>query len=170
MRSYMMRAVSHAALTDYSVRQLLRAKKFIYKELANNWDRRASVPRIELIYDIRRVSSPNQDLRLKFSARLSQSAGAVLPRPLPGVALLWHGERVRGIDSKLRHDVIKNDAQIGIVRGWHEHQWTEMDGDRFVINANRTIKQPDFWTLVRICLKRWNIEYSDAQLRLGEWQ
>ena len=82
-----MRGVGHADTTEYNVKALLRARKFIHKELANNWDRYGQVPRVEVIYDIRRKDLPTEDLGLRFSARLAQPGGPGLPKPMPGVAL-----------------------------------------------------------------------------------
>ena len=157
----------HPAVIESQVRICLKARKFIYREVRSNLEQYREAPIVEVIYDIRRKDLPDVDQRMRLSARLARALPGG-PRPVPGVALRWHGERIRGIDWKLREDVVKDGFVVGLVRGWHEHRWTDTDADRYVINVNRFVKNPDFMGLLRQCLGRWHIEYSVQQLQLKE--
>jgi len=88
---------------------------------------------------------------------------ATMPRPRPSASLLWHGQRIRGIDHKIVHSEIKNGIIVGKIRGWHEHQWITSDGDSFVVDVNNALRnvQEDFKSILRFCMKRWRIEVGE---------
>lgn len=81
--------------------------------------------------------------------------------------MLWHGERIRGIDHKIVHPRIKNGLVVGEVRGWHEHRWTLADRDGPVMNVNEKMKdiQGDFRSILRFCMTRWHIEMQEDEDR-----
>lgn len=162
----MMRAVAHPSVTEPTVKELLKARKVIRRTVRSNWGTNTEASRIEVVYDVRRIASPHENIGLRLTAWLPLATGGT--PPYPSVSLLWHGERIRCVDWKWREDVIKDNLVTGIVRRWHEHQWTDTDHGRFVVSANHFVKNPDFWGLMRVCLKRWKIADSTRQMRLGE--
>ena len=89
-------------------------------------------------------------------------AVAGIPRALPGVALVWKGHRVRGIDRNTRHD----NPDGSRIDGWHEHLWSEKYGDSMV-NSTREPKDRDLRGLFRAGLVRWNISVKEEQKELG---
>jgi hypothetical protein len=158
--------------TEYEVKELLRAKKFIYKVRENNYPtakNNSAINEIRIRYAIRRVDSPNQDLRLQFFTRLERPAFGAEARTLPGISLNWYGERLRSISHALRHEVIQNGINIGYVKGWYEHQWTEADRDRYIVDINEDLQHTtkDLLSMMAFCLKRWNIN-APEQLNLEE--
>lgn len=102
-----------------------------------------------------------------LQARRPKPVLATLPKPKPSTALLWHGERRRGIDHKIVHPRIRDGLVIGKVRGWHEHYWTVIDRDKRVIGINRQMKnvQEDFRSVLRFCMARWRIELTEDEDR-----
>ena len=160
--------VAQRRITEAEVKLLLKTGKLIFREVYNNYAQANEASEIKVVYDIRRKDNPTLNLHLQFSARLERPTISVGPRPTPGIALRWHNSRIRGISWRLQHDVIQNGVVTGKVRGWYEHQWTDTDEDRFIVDINRNVKRADFWALVRFCLKRWNIEDSNKQYGLGE--
>lgn len=112
-------------------------------------------------YEVRKKDNPGAYLGLQIFAKLNRTP---VPRgisPTPSVSLLWYNLRIRGINRKLRHDVVQNGIVVGTVRGWHEHQWTDADEDKFVIDVNALIKKSDLRSLLQFCMKRWNIEFPE---------
>lgn len=154
--------MSHAPFTEAEVNYLLKARKVIRGVIRDTTDK-PDAPLLEIIYRVARVDRPNDDIKLRLSARRPKPVMATMPRPRPSAALLWHDERIRGIDRKIVHSVIKNGIIVGRVRGWHEHQWTAVDGDSAVVNVNRAMRnvQEDFKSLLRFCMKRWRIEIDE---------
>src|SRR5690348_8759557 len=115
----MMRAVSHPNVTEATVKELLKTRKFIHHTVRSNRE----VPggsRVETAYDVRRIAAPNEDIRLRLTVWVASATGGT--SAYPSVSLLWHGVRIRCVDWKWREDVIKDNLVIGIVRKWHEHQ------------------------------------------------
>lgn len=162
--------MSHAPFTEADVNYLLKARKFIHGLIRDN-TASEDAPILEVVYRVRRVDRPNDDIKLRLSARRPKPVMATMPRPRPSASLLWHSERVRGIDRKISHPEIKNGIVVGKIRGWHEHQWTMGDGDRFVIDINNAMRnvQEDFKAVLRFCMERWRIEVDedDRQQILG---
>lgn len=147
-----------APFTEAEVRDLIAAKKYIHGVMEDN-RRQPNVNETRLTYEIRRRGREAENLHLRLFARLEKQVSAAVVRPRPGVVLLWHNRRVRGICWRLRHDVIRAGQVIGFIRYWHEKQWTDADEDRFIIDANGFVKRDiDFAPLIRLCLRRWNIE------------
>jgi len=155
--------MSRAPFTEAEVDYLLKARKFIGGLIKDSTrDPDSKIP--EVVYRVRRFDRPEEDIRLKLSARPRKSVirtGSAKLRP--SAALLWHGKRIRGIDHKIVHPKIENGLMVGEVRGWHEHQWTDIDGDDFVIDVNGPMRnvQEDFRSVLRFCMERWRIEVRD---------
>ena len=91
---------------------------------------------------------------------------AAVVQAFPGASLLWYSKRIRCLAWKLRRDVVKDGEVTGFVNGWYEHQWTDADQDRYVVDVNAEITATDFDSIVHLCCERWNIE-TPAQLTLG---
>ena len=72
------------------------------------------------------------------------------------------GERIRGIDWKIKHESQRGGMPNGFVKGWHEHLWTEADRDRFVVDVNDAVGQEDFRAFLKVCLDRWNVEVEES--------
>jgi hypothetical protein len=162
--------MSHAPFTEADVNYLLKARKFIHSLVRDTTDNpEASV--LEVVYRVRRLDKPDDDITLRLSARRAKPVLATMPRPRPSAALLWHGERIRGIDRKIAHPIIKHGVIVGKIRGWHEHRWTKDDSDSSVIDVNKAMQnvQEDFKSILRFCMNRWHIEMpdDDRQLELG---
>ena len=80
---------------------------------------------------------------------------------------MWHGQRIRGIDWTIKHEVTKNGVPDGnIIRGWHEHYWTEEDGAKAIRHPSPPPKNDDQAALITWCCKQWNIEGMQDTLRL----
>jgi hypothetical protein len=158
--------MADAPFTESDVKKLLKKRKFVYRLIEDNREESRTNPAITEVrvkYEIRTIAEPNIDIKLRFSARLSKT-GPV--KPFPGIALFWYrNKRVRGISWAVHHGVVKNDAVIDKVHGWYEHQWTDSDEDRFIVDINKNIERTDLFSMVNFCLKRWNIKEVE-QLRL----
>jgi len=157
-----------ADFTQSDVDYLIRAKKFIHRTIQDNTNWQKTSPHkapdeLRIVYDIRRSDGPDTNLKLQFAARRELS-----PQTKWGIALRWHGERIRGLDHKLREDIIRGGLIVGKVRHWHEHQWTNEDRDKHVVDANAIVKNQDMRSLIETCLDRWNIEGFGHQLRLED--
>jgi hypothetical protein len=160
--------MSHAPFTEADVNYLLKARKFIQSVVRDTTDNPDS-PLLEIIYRVRRLDRPNDEIKLRLSARRPKPVMATAVRYIrPSAALTWHDERIRGIDRKIVHVITKNGLSVGKVRGWHEHQWTEADGDSNVVDANKVMRnvQEDFKSILRFCMNRWRIEVRDDDRQL----
>lgn len=158
--------MSDAPFTEANVRYLLKARKIV-QGVVKDTTSDENAPLLEIVYRIVRINNPVDDIKLRLHARRPKPVLVSLPRPRPSASLQWHGERIRGIDHKIVHDVIRNGLVVGKVRGWHEHRWTVVDGDRRVINVNEEIKkiQEDFRSILRFCMERWRIELKEGEDR-----
>ncbi len=158
--------MSDAPLTEADVKKLLKKRKFVYRLLGDNREdsrTNQSITEVRIKYEVRTIAEPNVDIKLRFSARLAKT-GPV--KPFPGIALFWYrSKRIRGISWAVRHDIVRNNAVIGKVKGWYEHRWTDVDEDRSIVDVNRDIDRTDLFSMVNFCLNRWNIEEVE-QLRL----
>jgi hypothetical protein len=155
--------------TEYEVSQLIAARKFVARVMQDN-TRGDPDPQVErrIIYDVRRRDYPAKDIRLRLFARLSPSLPGIGIKSTPGVALQWRGKNIRKLDRALRHDNIQYGVVIGIVRGWHEHIWTDEDQGRYIEAADPPVKQTDMKSVIRWCAEKWNIELEEIeQLVLG---
>jgi len=163
--------MARAPFTEYDVRQLIAARKFVAKIMQDNVQSETD-PRKErrIVYAIRRRDTPNRDISLRLIARLSPSVPGVGLKSLPGIALQWKGKIIRKLDWALRHDTWRDGVVVGFVRGWHEHIWTDEDEDRHIVEADPPIKRTDMRSLVRYCADKWNIglEGIEEQPFLGE--
>jgi hypothetical protein len=90
-----------------------------------------------------------------------------MAKPKPSAALVWHGERIPGIDRKIVHAKIRNGLVVGEIRGWHEHRWDAINHDSLVFDVNTAMKniQEDFRSLLRFCMQRWRIEVKEDEDR-----
>ncbi len=145
--------------TEYEVRQLMAARKFVFQIVRDN----VQSPDFEkqIVYDVRRRDTPRKDHRLRLCARLAGSLSGVGPKSTPGVSLRWKGKSIRKLDYALRHDSIKSGISVGHVDGWHEHIWTDEDEDRYVIPADPPVKGNDLRSVVRWATEKWNIETDE---------
>lgn len=148
---------------------LVRAKKFIHRTIEDNSEWQRVSPHnppneLRITYEIRRSDNPLQNIKLQFNARKE----IVSSQTRWGVSLRWQGERIRGIDYKLREDIIRGGLIIGNLKHWHEHIWTENDRDKNIVDANDIVKNEDMRSILETCLDRWNVEGLGHQLRLEE--
>lgn len=157
-----------APFTDYDVKQLLKAKKFIRNKLHDNTNK-LNTKFAEVVYRISRRDAPDQEIQLRFTARQPKSLITSERKPLPSAALLWHHHRIRGIDRKLVHADIRNGVIVREIEGWHEHQWNSVDEDAAVEDVNVEInKLPNnFKSIIEFCLNRWRIEYTEYEEMQG---
>jgi len=103
---------------------LISARKIIHRVVEDNTsgNYRASAsphspPELRITYEIRRKDNPGQTIKLQFHARKEQGARW-------GTSLKWKNVRVRGLDYKLREDVIRGGLIVARLSHWHEHVWT----------------------------------------------
>lgn len=152
--------------TEADVDFLLKTRKVIQGVTRDTTDD-PDADLLEISYRIVRIHNPHDDIKLRLQARRPKPVLQTPHRARPSAALLWHGERIRGIDHSIRHDRIKDGLVVGIVRGWHEHQWTLVDRDRPVVSVSRQMKkiQEDFRSVLHFCMRRWKIELIEDEDR-----
>jgi hypothetical protein len=95
--------MSKRAIKRYEAEHLVQARKVAgkIKSLAS-----ADVP---LLFDIRKVDSPFIDLELALGSWLIPTPPSGLPSVRrPSVSLLWHGQRIRGINWTIKHEVLRD--------------------------------------------------------------
>ena len=156
-----------APFTEAEVELLIASPKVVFAKMEDNRGQ-PNVQEVRLTYEIRKKAYSEERLRLRVFARLENRPNSAVVQAFPGVSLLWYNHRIRCIAWKLKREVVQNMTVIGVVRGWYEHQWTDTDQDKFVIDVNAEISHTDFNSVLRTCLRRWNIEDPDGQLNLGE--
>jgi hypothetical protein len=146
--------MSSPNVTRYAVDELVTARKIAGKVKGSG---KAGLP---LVVTLFRADTPGFDLLLHFETQ-------VPPPPPPGVAsvrrpgasLFWHGERIRGIDWTIKHEVTLNGVPTGdFIRGWHEHYWTDADESASIRTPNPLPKNEDLSALITWCCRQWNIE------------
>lgn len=118
--------------TQYQVDELVAASKIAVKVLENTLkpdNKGGKNPSEKTVkFAIRKKDSPTVDLVLVLSGRIKiKKLTGVASIHKPGVALIWHGKRIRGVDWRIKHDVIEDGIVTGFIRGWHEHIWTDKD-------------------------------------------
>jgi hypothetical protein len=86
---------------------------------------------------------------------------AGVPIGVPGAALRWCSYRIRGLDRETQHD----NPDGSIVRGWHEHLWSQEWGDSFVRSAPEP-KHKDLRGVLKQALNLWNIKVIKEQLEV----
>jgi hypothetical protein len=164
------------AITAAQVEAIIISPKFVYREKQNNTQRSKADKRrndyiapneLRIYYEIRLNHMREKDAGLILFARLEKPITAVRPRPLPGVALLHRGRRIRGINWTFRHDTVFNGQPIAPVYGWHENRWTDLDEDKYIIDINGEVGNQDFQSIIWLACKRWNIEIDDKQIQIG---
>ena len=147
--------MSKHPLTRYAVEDLVQVRK-----IAGKTRSLGVVGELPFLLDIRRVDSPTVDLSLIFEARTPR-------RPLPGVpsvkrpsaSLMWKGNRIRGIDWTIKHEVVRYGVPTGeVIRGWHEHYWTDEDDSKSIREPKPLPKNEDMNALIAWCCANWNIE------------
>jgi hypothetical protein len=160
------------AFTEYQVDQLVAATKVAGKVLGNTMKGESTSSTKEITIAVRRKDSPTIDLVLILNGRIKvKKLPGVASIHKPGVALMWHGRRIRGVDWKIRHEIIENGIATGFIKGWHEHIWTEQDEDRFIIPINPKMQNENLQAVLQWCVTKWNIEGINEQLALGGlWQ
>jgi hypothetical protein len=155
-----------AQFTAAEVDSLIAVPKIVFKKMEDNRGQ-PNLTEIRLTYEVRTKDNPDERLRLRMFARLENRPNSAVVQGYPGVSLLWYNDRIRCVAWKLRRESIGEDLNlIEYVSGWYEHQWRDKARDRFVVDINSEITHTDFDSIVRVCLKRWNIEDKDSQLRL----
>ena len=146
--------------TRYQADQLVEARKIATKTFRNSLftsDLRISTR--ELAVALRRKDSPTIDLVLAFGATVKTAELSGIKSGLrPSASLLWHGKRIRGLDYTIKHDVVESGISVGVIRGWHEHYWTDSDQDNSIREPNPPIKNMDISAILEWSLKQWNIE------------
>jgi hypothetical protein len=153
--------------TEYEVRQLLEARKFVFRVLQDNIATESdSDSEKHIVYHVRRIDAPRKDIRLRLCARIPPSLSGVGPKGTPGVALQWQGKIIRKVDYALRHDSLRHGVSVGHVKGWHEHIWTDEDEGRYVVQADPLIKKFDIRSLIRWAAQKWNIELEELAKQL----
>jgi hypothetical protein len=155
MRSFYMRRLP----TEYEVNRLIEARKTVFR--ASQWNIRGPEKSISL--DVRRIDTPTQDVGLRLNGRIEAVRDS-----RPGFILNLYGERIRGCDHSYHHPSYRNGVKLERIKGWHEHLWTEIDRDGYVVIARPPITQQDFISVLYWCLEKWNIEEGAIrQSRLG---
>jgi hypothetical protein len=155
-----------APFTEAEVNALIAAPKVVFSKMEDNRGQ-PNVHEVRLTYEIRKTADQEERLRLRVFARLENRPNSAVVQAFPGVSLLWYNHRVRCVVWKLKREIVWNKTVIGFVSGWYEHQWTDTDQDKFVIDVNADISRTDFNSVLRTCLRRWNIDDPDGQLNLG---
>jgi len=92
------------AFTEYEVKELIRARKFIHRVREDNYRaarNNTAVNEIRIRYEIRRADKPHQHIKLQYFARLERPAFSGEAPKLPGISLNWYGERLRGACQRL---------------------------------------------------------------------
>jgi hypothetical protein len=85
-----------------------------------------------------------------------------LPRPYPSAALELRGHfRIRGINYAIRHDCPTGP----IVRGWHEHIWTDEYEDYVIRPARPKPKDTSMRGLFNWGLAKWKISVGEPKKR-----
>lgn len=111
---------------------------------------------------LRLKANPADDMSLQMSVVQKSRWSSVSAKPKPSAVMNLKGERIRGIDWKIKHESQRGGMPNGFVRGWHEHLWTEADRDRFVVDVNDAVGQEDFRAFLKVCLDRWNVEVKES--------
>jgi hypothetical protein len=150
-------------ITRYTVDELVQCRKVAARTMCDG--RKENLPlRIEL----RRADSPNIPIGLTFEVRTPRKAlPGVASVQRPSASLLLSGERIRGIDWTIKHEVTQNGVPTGdMIRGWHEHYVTDEDGIKAIRVPNPIPKNQDVAALIEWCCKQWNIEGIEESMRL----
>jgi hypothetical protein len=157
-------------ITRYNIEALVRARKVAMKTKLNTlyqFDPKGLLHERCLKVDLRRVDSPVADLGLEFYPRVKlKRLPGVASTNHPSAALMWKGKRIRGLDYKIRHDIVRNGLIEGYIKGWHEHYWTDTDEDANIRDPNPPVKNGDLQSIISWACNVWNIEGIDTQAGL----
>jgi hypothetical protein len=155
-------------VTRYDVDELVRARKIAGRTKLNTLNSSDSKhTESALKVDLRRADSPTLDLTLEFYGRVNRmTLPGVATTQLPSASLIWHRKRIRGIDFKIRHDVVRNGLVTDSIRGWHEHYWTDSDEDNAIREPNPPLRNWDLQAVIAWCSRQWNIEGIGETVRL----
>jgi len=159
------------AITRYSADELVQTRKKAFRVRS-----KARVG-INLVIELRRIDSPNDDLTLTFQGSPKEIPLAGVPSSSsPGASLFWHGKRIRGIDWNIKHEIMYRGVPTGeFVRGWHEHYWDEGDWhDGKDPDGHPPIRIPkisppkrcDMSGLIAWACTQWNIEGVPVAMEL----
>jgi hypothetical protein len=147
-------------ITRYTVDALVNARKYAVRVKKNTLESKdPKHGELLMLFEIRRVDSPAVDLVLEFRGRVMKAAlPGVASTLYPSASLIWYGQRIRCLDHKIVHDVKEDGIVCGRIKGWHEHFWTDADGDDAVRPADPPVKNCDLHAIIAWCSKKWNIE------------
>ena len=135
---------------------LVRARKYV-KEIARVSDGTRAYHMVARVYAL--VTRQPTRLLMMASAKKAPSG---IPKPTPSAALELAGRfRIRGINYSIQHDCPSGP----VVRGWHEHIWTNQYEDRVVIVARPAPRDQTMQGLFRWGLKKWNIAIGEPSSR-----
>jgi hypothetical protein len=129
-----------------------------------------SIPKVEFLDPIRkkgwriqaeafRKSEPNKPVRGLVVVAKAHQAPTGLPPPTPSAALEWYGRRIRGVNYELWHD----NPDGSVVKGWHEHIWSPIDEDAYVVAAKPEPTRKALLDVLKWGLKKWNIDVQSEQ-------
>lgn len=117
--------------TKKTIYDILQETKYIESDYLWEQKKHKKVP----VY----LGSEQKDIGLIFEIRDGKSIG---------VSLNLQGQRIRGINYRIRHE----DSKGTVIRGWHEH--IEEEGVLRAINLNFS----DIDKLTEFALEKWNIK------------
>jgi hypothetical protein len=155
-------------ITRYSADCLIQARKVAMRAKLNTLSSNdANLDEKCIKIDVRRIDSRSLDLTLEFYSRIkTRGLTGVASNSWPSASLMWRAKRIRGLDYSLTHPLVKNGFIEGEIKGWHEHFWTDEDGDNSIRVPNPQVKNRDMQYIVAWCCDNWNIEGIDLQMGL----
>lgn len=149
-------------LTTAEVDYLVEIKKFVTAIPEIKYSHSADED--EMSAAVRKKDNPGEDIGLTIVARVSKPISG-LPKEQPRCVLSWRGQRIRGLDYSVAHG--RPGTAGGVVKGWHEHRWTQQEKDGYIVKANPEPNRKDLVSIFRWGLKKWNIEVKEEQLEAG---
>ena len=144
--------------TKDQVEYLVAAQKFI-KVLPSIPPRREGKYLLEIRSEVFRVSEPQKPISGLFIVGRIRMAPPGIPKALPSASLTWHGKRIRGVDKEAWHD----NPDGSRVYGWHEHLWSPLFQDSYVIQARPEITRLTLMEIFTWGLEKWNIKVVTDQ-------
>lgn len=153
--------VTSPRLRTADVDYLVTAKKFIVALPEVRLDAKAA--EYQMVAEVRRKDNSGENIALSIMACVTKPVSG-LPKAHPRCLLLWRGHRIRCLDRSVTHG--RPGTAGGVVRGWHEHRWNEVEGDVYIVKANPEPKKTDLRSIFRWGLDKWNIEVSQEQLEV----
>jgi hypothetical protein len=155
-------------ITRYSADCLIQARKVAMRTKLNTLSSNdVNLDEKCIKIDIRRADSTGIDLSLEFYSRIkTKGLTGVTASNWPSASLMWRARRIRGLDYSLTHPIVKNGVIEGQIKGWHEHYWTDEDGDNSIREPSPQLKNWDMQSIISWCCKTWKIEGVDLQMGL----